>query len=255
VCVPVQPFTSPVVAVSHLTKSFGAARVVRDVSFELAQGEIVGLLGSNGAGKSTTLLLMLGLIAPTSGSVRIFDRDLEQNREEILGRANFCAPYLTLPARLTVFENLMVFARLYGLRRPAEKIMELLRLFEIDALKDTLVLLLSSGQNTRVGLCKAFLNDPSLLLLDEPTAYLDPHVANLVKKALLDLRQRCGTTIFYTTHNMAEVEEMCARVIFLSRGELILQGTPLEITRTVLKEDRAVPSLREVFLHLTRSAS
>jgi ABC-2 type transport system ATP-binding protein len=243
----------PVAEVRHLNKTYGTFCAVRDVSFSLGQGEIVGMLGANGAGKSTTLLMMLGLISPTSGTVRIFGKSLEHDRGAILDRMNFSAPYLTFPGRLTVFENLMVFARLYGIARPAQKIVELLTLFEIERLKDKPVLLLSSGQNTRVGLCKAFLNDPKLLLLDEPTAYLDPHVSRLVKKALRDLRDRCGTTMLYTTHNMAEVEEMCQRVIFLARGEVIMDGTPLELTRTVLKDSRPKAALEEVFLRVTEA--
>jgi ABC-2 type transport system ATP-binding protein len=243
-----------IVEISHLHKTYGSFCAVRDVSFAIQEGEIVGMLGANGAGKSTTILMMLGLISPTSGEVTIFGKSFERHRGEILGRMNFSAPYLTFPGRLTVFENLMVFARLYGIPQPGRKIAELLRLFEIEALRDKPVLLLSSGQNTRVGLCKAFLNDPKLLLLDEPTAYLDPHVSRLVKQALLDLRERCGTAMLYTTHNMAEIEEMCGRVIFLARGEVIMQGTPLELTRAVLKEERPEPALEEVFLRVTESA-
>jgi len=220
----------------------------------LYEGETVGLLGANGAGKSTTILMLLGLISPDSGSVQVFGRTLERDREEILGQMNFCAPFLTFPGRLTVFENLMVFARLYGIRHPGVKIMELLRLFKIETLRDKQVLLLSSGQSTRVGLCKAFLNDPKVLLLDEIVSFLDPHVSDLVREALLELRHRCGTTILYTTHNMTEVEEMCTRIVFLSHGEVILQGTPLEITRAVLKEERSQPALKEVFLRVTSSA-
>jgi len=251
---PAHRSTAPVVEVSNLTKSFGSFRAVYDVSFTLHEGEIVGLLGANGAGKSTTILMLLGLISPDSGSVRIFGQTLERHRGEILERTNFCAPFLTFPGRLTVFENLMVFARLYGVRRPAVKIMELLRLFKIESLKDRPVLLLSSGQGTRVGLCKAFLNDPRVLLLDETVSHLDPHLSDIVKDALLDLRQRCGTTILYTSHNMAEVELMCVRVICLSRGEIIFQGTPLEVTRTVLQEERSQPALKEVFLRINGPA-
>lgn len=242
-----------IVEVDKLTKSYGSFRAVHDVSFGLEEGEIVGLLGPNGAGKSTTILMMLGLISPSSGSVRIFGRDMERHREEILGRMNFCAPYLAFPGRLTVMENLMVFARLYDVRHPRPKILDLLRLFEIESLKDKPLLLLSSGESTRVGLCKAFLNDPKLLLLDEPTAYLDPQVARLVKRVLLELQQRYATAILYTSHNMAEVEAMCGRIIFLSHGKVLVQGTPLEITRTVLKEERLEPALEEVFLRVTDS--
>ena len=241
---------SPVLEVEQLTKSYGSFCAVDHVSFSLHEGEVVGLLGANGAGKSTTILLLLGLISPDFGSVRFFGQDLMRSREAILSRVNFCASFLTFPGRLTVFENLMIFARLYGIPRPAIKVTELLRLFAIEDLKDMPVVLLSSGQSTRVGLCKAFLNDPKVLLLDETVSFLDPNVSDLVKNAFLKLREEHHTAILYTSHNMAEVEEACSRVIFLSHGRIISQGTPLEVTRSVLKEERSKPALREAFLRL-----
>jgi len=155
-----------IVEINKLTKTYGAVVAVDSVSFSVEEGETVGLLGPNGAGKTTTLLLLLGLIAPTSGSVRIFGYGFDRDREAILAGLNFCAPYLAFPGRLSVYENLMVFARLYQVRQPVRKITKLLRQFDIEALKDTPVLRLSSGQNTRVALCKALLNEPRLLLLD-----------------------------------------------------------------------------------------
>jgi ABC-2 type transport system ATP-binding protein len=149
----------------------------------------------------------------------------------------------------------MVFARLYNIREPSSKIRELLRMFAIEDLQGKPVSRLSSGENTRVGLCKAFLNDPKLLLLDEPTAYLDPQLSILVKNILRNMQHRFGTTILYTSHNMAEVEEMCGRIIFLSRGRVLANGTPIEVTQTILKENRAEPALREVFLHVARRRS
>ncbi len=245
----------PLLEVSHLTKTYGSFRAVDDVSFSAQEGEILGLLGPNGAGKSTTILTILGLISPCSGSVRIFGKSLERNREEILGRTNFCGPAMPFPGRLTVFENLMIFARLYGVRRPAVKIAELLRLFQLESMKDMPVLFLSSGQSTLVGLCKALLNDPKLLLLDEPMGNLSPNVADHVKQVLLDFRQKHGATIIYTSHNMFEVEEMCTRVIFLAQGRIVLEGTPLDVTRSVLKDDRPKPALREVFIEIARATS
>jgi ABC-2 type transport system ATP-binding protein len=168
---------------------------------------------------------------------------------------NFTAPYICFPMRLTVFENLMVFARLYGVRDCTSKIAGLLRLFGIQDVKHKPVSQLSSGQNTRVGLCKAFMNDPRVLLLDEPTAYLDPEVAMRVKRVLLDLQESCGTTILYTSHNMAEVEEMCSQIVFLSYGRVIASGTPIEVTHAILEEDRNEPALHEVFLRLAREPS
>jgi ABC-2 type transport system ATP-binding protein len=243
------------VEVQHLTKIYGNFRVVDDVSFFVRTGEIVGLLGPSGAGKTTTLHMMLGLISPSAGSVRIFGKRFEESRAEILEKVSFTAPYVQFPIRLTVFENLMVFARLYNIREPSSKILELLRMFEIEDLKGKPVSRLSSGENTRVGLCKALLNDPKLLLMDEPTAYLDPQLSIQVKKILLNMQQRCGITILYTSHNMAEVEEMCDRIIFLNRGRVLATGTPVEVTKTILKENRSEPALREVFLHVARRQS
>ena len=243
----------PVLEVCNLTKSFGSVRVVNEVSFTLDQGEVVGLLGANGAGKSTTILMLLGLISPDSGTVRIFGKNLGHHREQILSRVNFCASFLTFPGRLSVSENLMIFARLYGVKNPSFKIRELLRLFDIESLKDIPVVLLSSGQSTRVGLCKAFLNDPKLLLLDETVSFLDPNVSDLVKQAFLQLRERHQTAILYTSHNMVEVEEACSRVIFLAHGKAVFQGTPLQVTRDVLKENRTKSALREAFLRITEA--
>jgi ABC-2 type transport system ATP-binding protein len=247
------PLTSPILEVSHLGKTYGAFRAVDDVSFDVREGEIVGLLGPNGAGKSTTILMILGLIAPCSGAVRIFGKDFDRHREEILSRTNFCGPAMLFPGRLTVFENLMIFARLYDVRRPAEKIETLLRLFQIEEFRDTPVVFLSSGQTTLVGLCKALLNDPKLLLLDEPMANLSPNVADHVKQTLMEVQQRLGTAIVYTSHNMFDVEEVCARVIFLAHGRVVLEGTPLAVTRHVLDDERSQPALREVFLKIARS--
>jgi ABC-2 type transport system ATP-binding protein len=182
--------------------------------------------------------------------VRIFDKPFEKNREEILQQMNFIAPYVTYPARLTVYENLIVFARLYNTRDASAKIGEMLRLFAIEHLKNTPVSRLSSGETTRVGLCKAFLNEPRLLLLDEPTAYLDPQAAQQVKQILLDRRKEHGTTILFTSHNMSEVEELCDCVYFLSRGRVLANGSPIAVTQAILQEHRAEPALVEAFLHV-----
>jgi ABC-2 type transport system ATP-binding protein len=243
----------PLLEVQHLTKTYGNFRVVDDVSFFVRTGEIVGLLGPSGAGKTTTIHMMLGLISPTAGSVRIFGKHFEEHRAEILEKVSFTAPYVQFPIRLTVFENLMVFARLYNIPEPSTKILELLQMFAIEDLKGKPVSRLSSGENTRVGLCKALLNDPKLLLMDEPTAYLDPQLSIQVKKVLLNMQQRSGMTILYTSHNMAEVEEMCSRIIFLNRGHVLASGTPIEVTQTILKENRSEPALREVFLHVAEA--
>ena len=240
------------IEVDHLTKRFGKFVAVDNVSFEVRPGEIVGLLGPNGAGKTTTIHMILGLISPSAGEVRIFGKRFDAHRQEILEQMNFTSPYVAFPVRLTVFENLMVFARMYNLREPRKKIAELARLFGIDEMLRKPVSRLSSGETTRVGLCKAFMNEPKLLLLDEPTAYLDPQIAAHVKGILLDMQRDRGTTILYTSHNMAEVEKMCRRIIFLSRGRIIASGSPIEVTQTILKEDRDEPALEEVFLHVAQ---
>jgi len=225
---------------------------VDDVSFSINKGEIVGLVGPNGAGKTTIVHMLLGLISPSSGSLSLFGRKIGQEREHILQRLNFTSPYMAFPSRLTVRENLSVFARIYDVRDPTVKINELLDQFAIRKLENKPVARLSSGEVTRVGLCKAFLNNPELLLLDEPTAYLDPLIALEVREILLDLQQRRGTTVLYTSHNMREVQRMCSRLIFLSHGRVIASGSPIEVTRQILKEHRDAPALEEVFIHIAR---
>src|SRR5580700_8627936 len=233
------------VTVERLTKTYGKFTAVRDVSFVVRAGEIAGLVGPNGAGKTTIIHMMLGLISPNAGSVCLFGKNLETDREQILQRLNFTSPYMAFPVRLTVLENLRVFAGIYNVRDPAVKINELLEKFGIGRLKKKPMSKLSSGETTRVGLCKAFLNNPELLLLDEPTAYLDFQAALQVRDVLLDLQRSCGTTILYTSHNMHEVQRMCNHIIFLSHGKVIETGTPIELTRRILKEDRDAPALDE----------
>ncbi len=242
------------VEVENLTKTFDGFTAVDDVSFSIERAEILGLLGPNGAGKTTTIQMVLGLIAPSAGKIRIFGQDLSRHREAILERTNFTCPYVSFPFRLTVLENLTVFARLYGVAEPRRKIADLMRRFSVEHLKDKPVARLSSGENTRVGLCKALMNDPALLLLDEPTAYLDPETSWQVKETLLQDRRDHGTTMLYTSHNMAEVEKMCDRIVFLHRGKVIAAGSPIEITQAILKEERDEPALEEVFMRVVRGA-
>jgi ABC-2 type transport system ATP-binding protein len=243
---------SMVVSVRGLTKVFGKFRAVDDVTFAVRQGEIVGLVGPNGAGKTTTIHMVLGLISPTSGDILLFGKQLEKHREEILQRLNFTSPYMAFPTRLTVQQNLKVFAGIYNVPDPATKIGSLLEQFGIAHLESKPVSRLSSGENTRVALCKGFLNDPELLLLDEPTAYLDPEAAIHVRETLMNLQQVHSTTILYASHNMREIQKMCSRVIFLSHGRILASGTAMEVTRTILEEDRDVPALEEVFSHLAK---
>jgi ABC-2 type transport system ATP-binding protein len=242
------------VQVENLTKRFGDFIAVDRVSFGIERGEIVGMLGPNGAGKTTTIHMILGLITPSAGSIRIFGRSMATHRDEILARMNFTSPYVAFPFRMTVRENLDVFARLYGVRNPKRRIEEMLERFDVARLRDKPIARLSSGENTRVGLAKAMLNEPELLLLDEPTAYLDPEIASQVKEILLEAQRERGMTILYTSHNMAEVEQLCRRIVFLNRGRVIACGSPIEVTHAILKEERDEPALEEVFVRVAREA-
>jgi ABC-2 type transport system ATP-binding protein len=238
---------SRVLEVDHLTKRFGEVTAVDDLSFSAQGGEILGLLGPNGAGKTTTIQLLLGLTSPTSGRIRLLSLDLDRHRREILQRVNFSSAYISLPFNLSVRENLEVFARLYGVQNRRRRITELVELFEIPEVLETVTGKLSSGQVTRVNLCKAFLNDPEILFLDEPTASLDPDIAQKVRTALKRVQRERGVTMVYTSHNMREIELVCDRVIFLSRGKLVAEGTPREILERADSE-----SLESVFITLAR---
>ncbi|MGD0116725.1 MAG: ABC transporter ATP-binding protein [Candidatus Binatus sp.] len=242
------------VTIERLTKIYGKFTAVDDVSFVVNAGEIAGLVGPNGAGKTTIIHMMLGLISPDAGSIHLFGKSLSADREQILQRLNFTSPYMAFPVRLTVLENLKVFAGIYNVRDPARKIDELLERFGIGRLKNKPISRLSSGETTRVGLCKAFLNNPELLLLDEPTAYLDYQAAIQVREVLLDLQRNYGTTILYTSHNMHEVQRMCDRIIFLSHGRIVTTGTPIDVTREILQENREKPALDEVFIRIAGRA-
>ena len=242
------------VQVENLTKQFDDFIAVKGVSFGIERGEILGLLGPNGAGKTTTIQMILGLITPTAGDIRIFGKPMATHRAEILQRMNFTSPYVSFPFRMTVQENLNVFARLYGISDARERIAAMLERFDVARLRDKPIARLSSGENTRVGLAKAMLNDPELLLLDEPTAYLDPEIAHQVKNQLLTASRERGMTILYTSHNMAEVEQLCSRIVFMNHGRVIAIGSPIEITHAILKEEREEPALEEVFMRVAREA-
>ncbi|MGA7615046.1 MAG: ABC transporter ATP-binding protein [Thermoanaerobaculia bacterium] len=237
------------IRVEGLRKRFGEVIAVDDLSFAVGRGEILGLLGPNGAGKTTTIQLLLGLTTPDRGSIRILGLDLASSRLAILQRVNFSSAYIALPSNLTVRENLNVFARLYGVEGRTRKIDEVLELFEIPEVKHQVSGALSSGQQTRLNLCKAFLNDPEVLLLDEPTASLDPDIADKVRKTLLRIQKERGVTILYTSHNMREIELMCDRVIFLSHGRIVAEGSPREVVERSRSGD-----LEDLFISIARGA-
>jgi len=238
----------PVLTVRDLVKDFGSFRAVDGISFDLARGEVLGLLGPNGAGKTTVMNMLLGLVSPSSGSIRIFDKSLEKSRIAILRRMNFSSAYTSLPGNLLVRQNLMVFALMYGLSDCRRRVRETMERFGVTELAERTTGQLSAGESTRVNLCKAFLNDPELLLLDEPTASLDPDVVDKVRNLIRETQRESGTSIIYTSHNMQDIELVCDRVIFLHRGRLIRMGTPREI-----KESFDSATLEDVFIQIARS--
>jgi len=221
----------PIVAVKGLTKDFKALRAVNDVSFEVRQGEILGLLGPNGAGKTTIIHMLLGLTTPNAGKIRIFGLDLGTHRQEILQQVNFSSTYTEMPYSLTIRESLRVFARLYNVPDREEKIRSLLQTFGLLDIKTRTVRNLSTGQRTRLNLCKALINDPRLLLLDEPTSSLDPDIADKTRRFLRKIMTERELSILYTSHNMKEMEEICDRIIFLHKGRILAEGTPSEVIR------------------------
>ena len=237
-----------IVEVQHLRKEFDGTVAVADVSFAVQRGEIVGVLGPNGAGKTTTIQVLLGLTTATAGTVQVFGQDLKKHRVEILQRCNFSSAYTGLPSNLKVRENLLIFAKIYGVNGYREKINEVLELFEIKHLRDKITGHLSSGESTRVNLCKALLNDPELLMLDEPTASLDPDIADKVRKLLRRIQREKGMTMIYTSHNMRDVEEVCDRVLFMNKGRIIAEGTPQQVTEKFQQK-----SLEDVFIRVARS--
>lgn len=220
-----------VLEVKNLTKIFGKTKAVDNVSFKMRKGEILGLLGPNGAGKTTTIQMLLTTLTPTTGVVRYFGESLSENREMILQRINYTSGYSRLPWRMTVAENLLVYAHLYQVNNYKKKIEELLEIFQAKSLKNKSYQNLSAGQKTRVSLIKAFVNDPEIILLDEPTASLDPDIADRVRRYILSERTKRNISILITSHNMKEVEEMCDRVVFLHKGKVLAVDTPYGLAR------------------------
>jgi ABC-2 type transport system ATP-binding protein len=229
----------PPVEVHQLRKVYGNGDVVAvdSISFTLAPGSVTALLGGNGAGKTTTISMLMGLVTPTSGTVRVFGVDMAHNRHAVLHRLNFESPYVEIPMRLTVRQNLETFARLYGVVRVADRVLQIAEDLRIADLLDRRYGKLSAGQKTRVSLAKALLNQPELLLLDEPTASLDPDTADWVRTVIEDYCQARSATIVLASHNMAEVERLADRVIMLERGRILADETPAELIRHFRSRD------------------
>jgi ABC-2 type transport system ATP-binding protein len=239
--------TIPAIAVDRLTKIYKREPAVDAISFAIARGSITALLGGNGAGKTTTIAMIMGLITPTSGSVRVFDAQMPHQRYRVLQRMNFESPYVEMPMRLTIRQNLKVFGMLYGVRDLSARIKELGEALDLTDLLDRPTGKLSAGQKTRVSLAKSLINSPDLLLLDEPTASLDPDTADWVRARLERYCRDRRATVLLASHNMAEVERLCERVIIMKRGRIEDDDTP---ARLLARYGRR--TLEEVFLDVAR---
>lgn len=235
------------IRVQNLTKRYGAVTAVNGISFDVPAGHTVALLGGNGAGKTTTISMLLGLLLPTSGQVQVLGHDMLHDRHRVLPRMNFSSPYVDLPHRLTVEENLTVYGHLYGLTGVRRRLHRLAEELDFASLLNRPAGALSAGQKTRVALAKALLNEPEVLLLDEPTASLDPDTADWIRTYLERFRARTGATILLASHNMAEVERMCHGVLMMKGGRIVDQGAPADL---LFRYGRA--NLDEVFLDIAR---
>jgi ABC-2 type transport system ATP-binding protein len=242
------PSSLPVLSVEHLGKSYGALQAVDDLSFQVAPREIVGLVGPNGAGKTTTINMVLGVLAPDAGRIEIEGVDLKTQRSRALSGANFAAVYAPLPGNLTVEQNLRVFGMIYAVKGLTARIEALLTEYDLVRFRKTKTGLLSSGEQTRVGLAKAMLNQPRLLLLDEPTASIDPSTARDMRADIQAFAAR-GCGVLWTSHNMYEVEAVCHRVLFLSKGKIVLQGDPKTLPR-----EHGAKSLDDLFVAVAHEA-
>ncbi len=240
-------YATPTVQAKGLVKKYGKIIAVNDISFTISKGETIGLLGGNGAGKTTTIAMLLGLLLPTAGQIKIFGEDIQKDRNRVLSKMNFSSPYVDFPKRLSVAENLNVYARLYGLENVTTVINQVAQNMELEEFLERPTGSLSAGQMTRVSLAKALLNDPELLLLDEPTASLDPDTGDTVRSHIENWKIEKGATILLASHNMNEVERLCSKVMVMAKGQIIDKGSPSELV------DRyGHSSLEEVFLDIVR---
>ena len=237
------------IEIKNLSKHYNNIEAVKNINFKINKGSIVGLLGPNGCGKTTTIGMMLGLIKPSSGAVFINDQNIEseKNRTKILEKMNFISPYVELPKKLTVEENLKVYGKMYGVNNLQDKISDLMKQLNLSEFKKRKTGELSSGQKNRVSLAKALINDPEILLLDEPTASLDPDVGDYIRTYLEGFASKKGATILLASHNMNEVERLCNEVMMMKNGEIIDSGTSSDL---INKHGRK--NLEEVFLKIVR---
>ncbi len=236
-----------VLSVKKVVKVYGDLVAVDGVSFDVKRGEIVGLLGPNGAGKTTTINIIIGILEPNSGNISIEGFDLAARRSEAIAFTNFAAVYAPLPGNLTLYQNLHIFGLLYGVKNLSARIGEVMDQFDLAHLRDKKCGVLSSGEQTRVGLAKAMLNDPRLLLLDEPTASLDPATARDIRIKIKEYVKKGSSGALWTSHNMYEVEDMCDRVLFLSHGRILLEGNP-----KTLPAEHGKKTLEELFITVAR---
>ncbi|MEK9826773.1 MAG: ABC transporter ATP-binding protein [Rhodospirillales bacterium] len=235
------------VEAEDLTKRFGNVIAVEGISFSVKKGSVVGLLGGNGAGKTTTMSLLMGLVIPSAGEARIFGEDASKRSAPALARINFSSPYVEMPGRLTVEENLQVYARLFGVVHAKERIAELARDLDLESFLHRMTRTLSAGQKSRSALAKSLINEPELLLLDEPTASLDPDTADWIRTYLQDYQKNTGAAILLASHNMPEVERLCDEVLMMRGGMIVDHGAPSEL---ITRHGRQ--NLEEVFLDIAR---
>jgi len=237
----------PILKVKDLTKKYNSLTAVDHISFEIKPGEIIGLLGPNGAGKTTTINMILGILEPTAGLIEILGKDFKKNRSLLAEKINFAAVYAHLPGNLTVYQNLYVFGLLYNSKNLKEKISQLMRDFDLIEFRNTKTGLLSSGEMSRLNIAKAIINNPCLLLLDEPTASLDPNIALLIREKIKEQTRRTNAAVLWTSHNMREIKEVCDKVLFLSKGKILLSGDP-----KTLPEEHGKRNLEELFIAVAR---
>ena len=233
--------------VINLSKSYNAKEAVKDISFRINRNEIIGLLGPNGCGKTTTIGMILGLLKPSQGKVLINGIEIENNRVDLLNKLNFISPYIELPKKLTVRQNLEVYGRLYDIKNLKRKIDYLCEKLRLNELINKITGELSSGQKNRVSLAKSIINDPTVLLLDEPTASLDPETGDFVRNFLEEYQKENQTSILLASHNMIEVERLCSSVLMMNNGSIIDKGSPKELI-----EKHGRKNMEEVFLKLTK---